>query len=71
MLFRSIIILGDINSDGSVSALDLLQLKKYLLGQITLQPANGEAAKVTGNDTISALDLLKLKKNLLGQITIP
>lgn len=68
---KTIIILGDINSDGSVSALDLLQLKKYLLGQITLQPANGEAAKVTGNDTISALDLLKLKKNLLGQITIP
>ena len=67
---KTIIILGDINGDGSVSALDLLQLKKHLLGQITLQPANGEAAKVTGNQAISALDLLKLKKNLLGQITI-
>jgi hypothetical protein len=66
----SIAIKGDLNGDGVVSALDLLQMKKYLLGQISLEGSHFKAALVTGNTDPSALDLLQIKKHLLGQIAI-
>jgi uncharacterized repeat protein (TIGR02543 family) len=66
----SISIKGDLNGDGVVSALDLLQMKKYLLGQISLEGSHFKAALVTGNTDPSALDLLQIKKHLLGQIAI-
>ena len=66
----TMVIKGDLTGDGAVSALDLLQLKKYLLGQISLDGAFLESALVTGNANPSALDLLQIKKHLLGQISI-
>lgn len=66
----TIAVKGDLNGDGAISALDLLQMKKHLLGQINLEGAYREAAFVTGNSAPSALDLLQIKKHLLGQIII-
>jgi tetratricopeptide (TPR) repeat protein len=61
---------GDITGDGKVDALDLLQLKKYLLKQVSLSSNNMLAADVTGVGKVDALDLLQLKKYLLGQIKL-
>jgi Leucine-rich repeat (LRR) protein/subtilisin family serine protease len=61
---------GDITGDGKVDALDLLQLKKYLLKQVSLSSNNMLAADVTGDGKVDALDLLQLKKYLLGQVRL-
>ena len=67
---KTIVIRGDINGDGQISALDLLQIKKHLLRQSNLLAAYREAGKITGQTDLSALDLLQLKKYLLGQLVI-
>ena len=54
---------GDANEDGKVSTLDLLLVKKYLLGKIDILGAD---ADVNGDGKVSTLDLLLVKKILLG-----
>jgi uncharacterized repeat protein (TIGR02543 family) len=61
---------GDATGDGKVDALDLLMVKKHLLGQVVITGDNVLAADATGDGRIDALDLLKIKKYLLGQITL-
>ena len=61
---------GDVTIDGNVDVLDLLKLKKYLLGQVTLTQSDTLAADVTGDGVVDVLDLLKIKKYLLGQVTL-
>ena len=65
-----VFVIGDITGDNKVDALDLLKLKKHLLGQIVISGDHALAADITGDGKINALDLLKLKKYLLGQIVI-
>ena len=67
---KSVVIPGDVNGDGQISALDLLQAKRHLLRQTSLQSVYGEAGKVTNSSTITALDLLQIKRHLLGQVEI-
>lgn len=67
---KEIIIRGDVNGDGQISALDLLQVKQHLLGRNRLQTASYEAGKINGQEQVTALDLLQMKKHLLRQIEI-
>jgi glucuronoarabinoxylan endo-1,4-beta-xylanase len=60
--------LGDLNSDGAIDALDLMAMKKHLLGIETLQ--NTAAADLDSNGGIDALDFALLKQYLLGIITV-
>lgn len=59
-------IFGDVNNDGKTNVLDLLTLKKYLLGLFT--PTNEKTYNfdVNQNNSINSADLLVLKKYLLG-----
>lgn len=54
---------GDVNGDGAVDGLDLIRLRKYLVGDADegIVEAN---AKVNGDDTIDILDLVRLRKYL-------
>lgn len=62
-------IIGEVNGDGKINALDLLVLKKHILGNITLTDAYALAANATEDvqGTINAMDLLAFKQHLLGQ----
>ena len=62
-----VIIYGDINGDGKISALDLLTLDKYLSKGKKLSGAYLEAAKINKKSSVTAIDLLKLDKYLLGK----
>ncbi len=64
---RSSAILGDLNSDGQIDAMDFLLMKKYILGQGTIE--NTQIADLDASGTIDVLDLLLLKQYLLGTIT--
>lgn len=66
----SVVIYGDVNGDGKISALDLLRIQKYLLGTVKLSGAYATAADVTKDGSVKALDLLRIQKHLLGTQSI-
>ncbi len=59
--------LGDLNSDGQIDAIDLLVLKKYLLGSGTIEDT--KLADLDANGDVNALDFSLMKQYLLGTIT--
>lgn len=66
-----VIIYGDVNGDGSITALDLLKVQKHLLKTTLLTGYYLQAANVkrSGN-SVSALDLLKIQKHIIGAAPI-
>ncbi len=62
-------IIGDINEDGQVDAIDFATLKKYILNLTTLTDKQKIAADVNGDGSINSIDLAKLKSFILGIIT--
>ena len=65
-----IVIYGDINGDGVINTLDLLNVKKSILKQFNLTGAYKQAADVNKDGTINTLDLLYVKKHILKQTNI-
>lgn len=67
----TVVIYGDLTGDGNINSADLLKLKEYLQGYVSLKEAYLEAARlinVSGN--INSADLLRLKEYLQGQQNI-
>ena len=65
-----VVIYGDINSDANISVVDLLFLKKYILGEVTLKSANKVAADISKDGKVDVVDLLLIKKYILGEYNI-
>ncbi len=63
----TVVIKGDLNGDGRANSGDLLQMRKYLLEEITLIGAYKEAGIIESNGNIKSLDLLRLRQYLLGE----
>ncbi len=61
-----LIVYGDLNGDGLVSASDLLLQKRLILGLATLGADATRAGDVDFSGRISASDLLLLKRHILG-----
>jgi glucuronoarabinoxylan endo-1,4-beta-xylanase len=59
--------LGDLNSDGSIDAIDFGMMKKYLL-EVEILP-NVELGDLDASGSIDALDFALLKQYILGIIT--
>jgi len=67
----SIIVYGDVNGDGEIALLDLLKIKKHILGSSELEGVYATAANVNKKeDGITILDYLKVKKHILGSSII-
>ncbi len=64
------VVKGDTSGDGTINALDLLQVQKNILGSYSLSGATFLAGDTSGDGTINALDLLQIQKNILGLYTI-
>lgn len=66
-----VIIYGDVNGDGSITALDLLKVQKHILKTSVLTGYYLQAANVkrSGN-SVTALDLLKIQKHIIGAAKI-
>jgi hypothetical protein len=63
---RTEYITGDIDNNGSVTAADLVVMKKYLLGMITSDEINYPAADLNEDGKVNILDLLIFKNVLLN-----
>ncbi len=61
----SIVVFGDINSDGKISIIDLARVQKHLLELNKLSGAQSTAADVNRDGKISILDLARVQKHLL------
>lgn len=70
-LTYTVIIYGDTNGDGDISAIDLLQIQKDILGYSKLSGAYKNAADTNKDGSISVIDLLQVQKSILGYSNIP
>ncbi len=59
--------LGDLNADGGIDALDLMAMKKHLLGTELVK--NPVLADLDASGEVDAIDFALLKQYLLGSIT--
>lgn len=63
-------ILGDVNGDGKIKAVDYAWLKQAVMNKKTLTDAQFARGDVTGDGKLSALDYAQVKKHVLGTYTI-
>ena len=63
----TVVIYGDVNGDGAVNSVDVLMLRKYIFGTITLEGKVLDAAD-TNRDGKSgtSVDILAIRKNIFG-----
>ncbi len=65
-----IVIYGDVNGDGKISASDYAKVKNAFLGKVTLNNSFKEAADVNKDGKVTASDYAKIKNNFLGKSAI-
>ena len=66
----TIILYGDTNGDGIISAIDLLNVQKIIINKSNLSGAYYKAADTNKDGKISAVDLLSVQKHILGKTII-
>ena len=65
-----IVIYGDVNGDSVIDAIDLLLVRKNLLGLVNLSDSAVKACDVNHDGLVDAIDLLLVRKSLLGLTSI-
>jgi len=58
---------GDVNNDGKINSLDLLLVKRHILGIETLKGEAFNAADINGDGKVNSLDAMKILRHILGQ----
>ncbi len=66
----TILIMGDVDCNGKISALDYSLLKRHIIGAIVLTGAAYDAACVTGGSKPRALDYAAVKRHVIGTLDI-
>lgn len=61
-----VVIYGDANGDGKISAVDYVKIKNNIMGTSTLSGSYKEAADVDKNGKVSAVDYVKIKNKIMG-----
>ena len=61
----SVVVLGDVNGDGEVDAIDLLLIKRQLLGTHSFEESYNIASDLNKDTVVDAIDLLLQKRYLL------
>lgn len=69
-LTYNIVIYGDTNGDGTISALDLLRVQKDILSLSKLSGFYSSAADTNKDGKVTALDLLQVQKHILNMKSI-
>ena len=59
-----VVINGDVNADGKVSDLDVLEIKNHIMGNTIKDKGRLSAGDIDSNNKVSSLDYIKLKNRL-------
>lgn len=62
----SVLIYGDTNGDGNISAVDYVNVKNHIMGSNVLNSAYTKAADVNNDGNISAVDYVNIKNYIMG-----
>ena len=62
----SIVIYGDVDGDGTISAVDYVLVKNHIMGKTNLTGASAKAADANRDGTISAVDYVNIKNYIMG-----
>ena len=65
-----VVIFGDVNGDGKISAVDYVKIKNYITKSSNIDGVYAKAADVNKDDKISAVDYVKIKNNIIGNNVI-
>ncbi len=60
------VVTGDINGDGSITTTDLVTLRRYLAGLVTLNQTNIKACDLNSDNAVSITDLVIMRRYLAG-----
>ncbi len=66
----TIIVTGDVNGDGKITAVDYVNVKFAVLGKQSLSGAYKTAADVNGDSKVTAVDYVNIKFKVLGKTQI-
>ena len=62
----NVLIYGDINGDGNISAVDYVNVKNHIMGSNVLNDIYTKAADVNSDGNISAVDYVNIKNYIMG-----
>lgn len=62
----TVVIYGDVDGDGSISAVDYVQVKNHIMGNGSLNGAKSIAADVNKDGSVSAVDYVNIKNYIMG-----
>ena len=68
-LSYTIVIYGDVNSDGKVNSIDLLTAQRHIVGIAALSGAHKEAADSNKDGKLNSVDLLSTQRYIVGIVT--
>ena len=66
----SVIVMGDVNSDGKINAMDYAMVKRHIIGTMVLTDNAYKAACVTGGSKPRATDYVTIKRHVIGTLNI-
>lgn len=66
----TVLIYGDVNGDGKISAIDYVNVKNYIMKSSNVIGVYAIAADVNKDDKVNAVDYVQIKNNIMGKNTI-
>ncbi len=66
----TMIVLGDVNGDSEIEALDYIRVRNYIAGRTTMSVTAKLAADVNNDGEIEALDYIRLRNHIAGRTSI-
>lgn len=63
-------LLGDVNGDGRITTVDVVQIAKYLIGDFAFTEQQRIAADVTGDEKITAADVVRAAQYIVGLVEL-
>ena len=65
-----VLIMGDVDYNGKINALDYAQVKRHIIGTMVLTGDSYKAAFVTGSKKLRATDYAAIKRHVIGTVNI-